>query len=129
MHDADRARMNPFPPKEELLFLRGLTLSCVVLGPYQIDLVLGDNTIICVEHFLRYVDETGVVRRYDIQNHLDLVTFHPLIREQAEILDIEVEGPLLTLHFPKSRRLIIERNDQPYEAGHITCNDGGVIVF
>lgn len=120
--------MNPFPPKEELAFLRGLVLSSVTLGPYQIDLNFDGNTIICVESILRYRDEAGAEQRYDVQNHLEPVTFHPLIREQAEILDIEVEDFLLTLYFTRNRRLIVERDERPYENGHITHN-GDMIVF
>ena len=120
--------MRPFPSKEKLTFLVGLELSHVTLQPYSLCFLFTDGTNINAEYLVEYAD--GVMTAvHDIQTDLGPITFHPLIREQARVLDIDVREHRLTLFFTGNRSItIISDSASPYEAGQISHADE-LIVF
>lgn len=120
--------MRAFPGREQIGFLQGLTLTSFGVGPYQIDLFFDGGTILNVEHILNYVDEQGTKATYDVQGAIAPLAFHSLVRDQAIVEDICIEDTKLTLMFSKGRKLIVESDIGPYEAGHINHN-GEIFVF
>jgi hypothetical protein len=116
----------PFPPREKLAFLIGLELSNVTLQPWSLDFRFTDGTLIVAEYRVEYVNGDKV-EVHDIEN-LGAISFHPLIRAQAVVLDIEVTDHHLSLLFDSKRRLTIVSVSGPYESGHIGHRDQ-LIIF
>jgi len=120
--------MWPFPPKEKLTFLVGLELSNVTLQPHTLDFRFTDGTLIQAEYMVEYANGEKVIV-HDIQGDLGPINFHPLIREQARVLDIDVTEHRLTLRFADNRSItILSVSPGPYESGNIGHVDG-LIVF
>jgi hypothetical protein len=120
--------MWPFPSKEKLAFFVGLELSNVTLQPYSLDFLFTDGTRIQAEYMVEYADGEKITV-HDIQADLGPINFHPLIREQARVLDIDVTEHRLTLLFAGNRSItILSVSPGPYESGNIGHVDG-LIVF
>jgi hypothetical protein len=120
--------MWPFPSKEKLGFLIGLELSNVTVQPYSLDFLFTDGTRIQVEYMVEYA-EGEKITVHDIQAGFGPINFHPLIREQARIVGIDVTEHRLTLLFSGNRSITIMTDSPgPYESGNIAHVDG-LIVF
>ncbi len=120
--------MHPFPPPEQLEFLRGLEIAIATIGPYQVTFVFDGGTSINIEHAFEFVDASGQPYRYEVQQVMPALHFHDLIRDQEAITHVERADWALTLVFASGRRLVIFSDDGPYEAGNIGSHHG-LIVF
>ena len=122
--------MKPFPPYDQLAFLIGAELSCVVLQPYSIDLNFVDGTVLVAEHGVEYVDERGKISAHDPQRRMgpDPVALHALIGDR--VVEVDVEAFRLTLVFHSARRrLTVLSQPGPYESGQIRRAGQRFIVF
>jgi hypothetical protein len=118
--------MRSFPLRERLDFLVGLELANVILQPYSLDFQFTDGTFVRAEHAIEY-DDGDAVTIHNIQAQLGPITFHPLVRDQARVLDVEISNLRLSLIFPGRRKITIISDVGPYESGHITYRDQFIV--
>jgi hypothetical protein len=111
--------MHPFPPRRDLEFLVGETLSQICLNPFSLDFAFENGSAITAEYSVEYVSSDGISSRHDIQKQLapEPVRFHRCIGKT--VTDIAVSDLRLSVKFGGGDVLHIETDLGRYESGQI----------
>jgi hypothetical protein len=110
----------PFPPKDEIVFLVGDTLTAVCLNPSNVNFIFESGSCINAEYAIAHEMSADVSHRYDVQQTLGPgpLYFHQLVGKQ--VLNLVVAETTLKLEFDNGEALIIEGDIGPYESGQIS---------
>ena len=111
--------MYPFPPKEEISFLIGETLSQIRINPFSIDLVFERNSVLTAEFAIEHRPAIGEQTRYDLQKmvHAPPITFHHCIGRK--IVDLAVADTRLQLKFDGGDVVWVYSHLGQHESGQI----------